>query len=623
MSAKSVKKHIRQQRRARRRQQRDQLKQQSRSESPSESASPDQELHGHPQDAPSQDQHPPGEQVTARRPGRRASLIALVTGAGLLAAGGGSVAYGLMAEEPAAPHHMPAHYAASPAVTERAVCPPSPSAADSADEQDEDAEDEGGQEEQGTTGRYLASALVFADQSAEDPEASWAELGEAGRSESVQLSGGADTGTPAEASTAENLLVQRRLVTGSAEGGEESLMLEIPPREGTSPADAATALVGYTYQAQDGPQAGLAAHRCASPQRSQWFLGPETGTGSTSVLTLSNPHSREATVEVTTYDESGATGRLGSTTVLIPAESTRSVSMAGLTEGAAQIAVHVQASSAPVAADLQTSWTAGGTGLGTDMLPGQQAPRTEHHMLAVPSGAEERPQLWLYAPEGESGVVELQVFDEQGQAAIETPGVFTIEPGQLTVVDIDGLDPGTYDVLARSESPTLAAVRSAGDGQALDEDEEYAPDISWSAAAPVLAEGSGTLLPAVGETELRFMSSPLDHGTSEQGEEIEEVPEEQPEPAGLFYRLVDSEGQVSEDITVAVEDGRTTVVTDEQLRDQAEDAGLDDVYAVVVTEVSSEVRGGMVTRNDQGRFTIGSLQDISPAAQYVPLRVGQ
>src|SRR5699024_7760614 len=183
------------------------------------------------------------------------------------------------------------------------------------------------------------------------------------------------------------------------------------------------------------------------------------------------------------------------------------------------------------ASALQASRAAGSSGQGTYMLPALAEPGTEHHLLAAPAGTDEPPQLWIHTPGEQAGTVELQVFDSEGQVAIDTPGVFTVEAGEVTVVDIEGLEPGTYDVVVRTEAPSLAAVRSTEDGQQNDD----APDLSWSAAADEVQPGFGALLPPAGETDMHLFG---------QGE--------------LTYRILDASGASSEDITIDVEADRST-----------------------------------------------------------------
>lgn len=63
------------------------------------------------------------------------------------------------------------------------------------------------------------------------------------------------------------------------------------------------------------------------------------------------------------------------------------------------------------------------------------------------------------------------------------------------------------------------------------------------------------------------------------------------------------------------------MVSHQQLQDHAEEAELDDAHSVVVSEVEGQTRGGLITRDQEGRFSVGALEAISPTAQYVPLRL--
>lgn len=561
--------------------------------------------------APPTSAHPVALPATSRA-GRASRLTALLAGCGIILTAAASVTFHILADDdPEDPRRVPANYVAAPAVTERLVCPPTPGEPESISEA-------GVLEyaERDDSAEASRSAVLFGSSQGVMPEASWLPLthegsgeAEAFHEQSEQGGGYADR------------LADRELIIGELEETEDPAALQIQPLDGVAIDDAPAAAVGFTYHSSAGPQSGLAAAACAMPERSQWFLGPETGSGSASLLTLTNPHSREAVVEVTTYSAEGSTGSLGSASLLVPPESTRTVNMAALTEDAAQLAVHVQASGAPVAGHLQTSRAAGGTGDGTDLLPPMSAPREEHHMMAVPAGAAERPQLWVYTPGEEGGAVELQVFDAAGQVVIDTPGVFSVEAGRVAVVDIEGLEPGTYEVVVRTEEPTLAAVRSAGDGEpvttetqlspqedpvtgeqldaeSVQEETDPAPDLSWSVAAETAEPGFGVMVPQIGETELRFFG---------QGE--------------LTYRIFDSSGAASEEFTVSVSEPEATLVTShDALAEQADEADLEDIFALVVTDTVGETRAGLLTRDEAGLFTIGSWEPISPAAQYVPLR---
>ena len=522
--------------------------------------------------------------TSAAGTGRAARLVAVLAGCCLIGAAGGSAAFHITDTDTTDPLRVPANYVVAPPVAERLVCPPTPGTPDSVSEsgtmeyaaRDDSAE-------------ASRSALLFDSAWGATPSAEWGTITQEGRGEQDRF----QEDTAPQGGTSSRLLADRQPTLAESEDTELPTVLEVQPLEGVAVDDAPAAAAGFSYLGQEGPQSGLIASSCANPQPSRWFLGPETGSGSTSLLTLTNPNSRDATVTVTTYSPEGGTGSLGTTTLLVPADSVRTMNMAAFVEGSAALAVHVQASGAPVASHLQSSHASGSDGLGTEMLPGLAEPRTEHHMLAAPAADEELPQLWLHTPGEEGGTVELQVFDSEGQVAIETPGVFTVEDEAVTVVDIEGLESGTYEVVVRTEAPSLAAVRSTDDGQQNDD----AQDLSWAAGAEPVQPGFGALLHPRAETELRLFGD---------GE--------------LTYRLLDSSGATGDDVTVEVEAERSTVVSHDQLQDHAEAAGLDDIHSLVVTEAAGETRGGMITRDQDGRFSVGVLETISPTAQYVPLR---
>ncbi|WP_150462705.1 DUF5719 family protein [Nesterenkonia ebinurensis] len=542
---------------------------------------------------------------------------AVLVGLGLVAAGIGSAWLHITDPDPQpALLQQPAYAVPAPAVTERLVCPAMPGQPDSLSEQ-------GVLEyaERDSAASAMRSAAIFAAADGRLPGTDWVTLGQEGRGEPEQLIGPEEAGESAGGGLAE-----RHLVTGTRGEGFSPALLEIQPVEGPSPSQAPAAAAEFTYYAEEGAVAGLATTGCTAPQRSQWFLGPETGIGSDSLLTLANPHSRDATVEITTYSEEGETGALGATTLLVPENTVRTVNLAALTERDAQLAVHVQASGAPVTAHLQSAFSAAGSGLGVEQLSPMAALRQEHYAVGVPAGADQSPQLWFYAPGTDPVTVELQVFSTEGQVITETPGVFSLEPGRVSAVGLTGLEPGTYDVAMTTDQPALAAVRSAGTGEEVtvevelepetdpwtgeqlepeteEQQTDPAPDFSWATAGEPIAPGSGALLPEGFSTELRFFATP--------GQDQAEI----------TYRLFDSQGRASQDLVAEAEGGASVEVPYEELLDRAESADLEDVYAVLVVRTEGEAYGSALSTDGEGRFSIGALHPITPISQHVPFRL--
>lgn len=556
----------------------------------------------------------PAARGPLRSTGAGGRWVAVLTGFGLIAAAGGSAAFEFTQERTDQRVSQQAQMVPAPAVTERLVCPPTPGEPDSLS-------GDGVLEYQNRDDSVAMSrqAAVFAATDGQLPPAAWKILDYDGAAEP-------ETFIEAEQSTEPTgrLLAERPLTAGSFDSGEGAAELQVSPLEGLSPTDAAVAAGYFTYHADSGAVTGLTAGQCVNPSRSQWFIGPETGSGADSLLSLTNSYDRDATVQVQTFDAEGDTGTLGSTTVLVPASSVRTVNLAALTEDESNLAVHVEAQGAPVTSHLQSSRAVSETGQGIEQLEAMGGPLRQHHALGVLAGAEEDPQLWFYVPGEEHATVELQVFDAEGQAEISTPGVFSVEPGRVTAAGLHGLEPGVYDVVLTIDQPTLAAVRSSGDGQPVTAEVELEPEIdpwtglelepeteeqeiepatdfSWSAAASPLSEGFGTLLPTGYDTELRFLAPPAD------------------EPAQVTYRLFDSQGQSTEDLVEDIEPGSSAQISAETLQDHAESADLEDIYAVLVVDTQGETYGGTVTRDEEGRFTAGSLVPLAGENQYIPM----
>lgn len=607
MSSKKVKKYIRAQRRAQKRMQKEQQTTALRHASTTS---------GPPVGTVQPSTSPRRGQV--RTAGSTGRLVAVIAGLGLVAAAGGSAGLQLSGGHAEQRVSQPSHMVQASSVIERLVCPPAPGQAASLS-------DDGVLDYQSRDDSvsFSREAAVFAAAEGQLPTTDWVQLDYEGQTESEVFIDSDQTVEDAGPSMAE-----RPLITGSLDSGLGSVLLQVQPVDGLRPAQDAAATASFTYQADSGPVTGLSSGACHAPQRSQWFLGPESGTNTNSLLSLTNPQDRDATVEVTTFDAEGATGTLGSTTVLIPGNTVRTVNLAGLTEGEAQMAVQVVAQGAPVTAHMQSSWTVGGSsGQGVEQLDALTGPQLNHHALGVPAGAEDDPQLWFYVPGDEHATVELQVFGPEGQIETDTPGVFSLEPGKVSVAGLHGLDPGVYDVMLTTDLPALAAVRSSGDGQPVtievelepeidpwtglelepeteEQETDPASDFSWATAGSPLAEGSFALLPAGYETELRFLAPP--------GEE---------QPVEVTYRIFDSAGSSTEDLVEQIDPGSSAQISAEDLQETAEEGGLEDVYSVLITAAEGEAYGGTVTRDEEGRFTIGRLEPISLQDQYVPLRL--
>lgn len=645
MSAKKVKKAIRQQRRERRRAEREQARLQrlSAEEAAAERSAADEpaaEEKPAPRDAAeaapatrrsraaqrdseqrdperrdakqqgseqrSPEQRSPAQQSSApRRAGAAVRVGAVVVTAGLVAVGAGSALADLSGQGRAPLAPLAGTGVASPQTGQTYLCPAMPGQAASLSTDgilEYSSRD-------GSAGSVF-QALVLAAEGEQLPEAEAAQLSEQERLNSLPLSG------------------QEGVIHHQETDQERSPLLEVSAAADGSPL---TAGALYEYHADQGPVTGLAVGECAAAAQSSWFFGPETGPGATSLLTLSNPYDRASTVEVTTYDAEGERGASGARSIVVPPQTVRSVNMAALSGGSARLGVEVSSSGAPVTAQMQSSRAAGLTGTGVEFLPAAEAPAQEHHIPAVPmpdtteaEGGTEGlmpAELWLHVPGEEGATVELQVYGEDGQLALDTPSVFTVEGGEVDVLELLGPEAGVYDVTVRTDSPSYVGVASRGmgetaqlgaedeaaaeeaaqeEGEELDED-TLALDFSWGVGAQPLAPDSGALLPEIGRTEQAQTDLHLFS------------------PAGgtVTYRLVGAGGELSEPQETEVTAGRTAMISAGELSEVMEDA----VAVLAESPEGEAVYAALLTTDEEGRFSITRLSPLQDTEATVPVRI--
>lgn len=435
--------------------------------------------------------------------------------------------------------------------------------------------------------------LVFAaDEEGSFPPALWDELGEEGRLGETELTSPGDA-APETESAAE--LHARDVAYGLEQDLTGASLLEIAERA-EAPTGIGTAM--FQYHADAGAVTGLGVAPCTMAQRSQWFFGPEVGAGASSLLTLANPFDRSATVTVSGYDSDGHRGASGTRTLVVPGQTVRTVNIAALAGADPDLGVSVDASGAPVAAQLQSSRAVGLTGQGLEFLPGLPAAATAHMLPGVPvpesteeEAAEHPAELWIHAPGDSRATIEVQAYDEDGQVPLENPAVFTVEAGEVDTVTVQGLDPDIYDLVVRSDEPTFVGASTHGvDGGEPEDDEAH--DFSWQAGAPPLGEGSGTLIPQIGESELRVTATE-DEGT-------------------VSYRLLDEDGEFSDVQELDVPAGGVGTLTPED---------LGGAVAVVVEEAGSGLYANLRTSDEDGRFSLTTLDVLNDPDQSVPVRL--
>ncbi len=564
----------------------------------------------------------------AGRSGAGTRTAAVVVTAGVLAALVGSVvldgladgrseaAAGTEGVDQGAAAALGAASVAAPRTGQSFICPPMPGQPDSLT-----TEGELEYRERDATATSRFSAVLFAtDLSGSFPAAEWSQLNEESRVNDVTLtegSGAQETDAASGDAAPSVPLAQRETVYESSTDPVRPPLLSVEAAADGSPLAAAGL---YEYQADAGSVAGLAVGQCTAPERSQWFFGPEIAAGASSLLTLANPFERSATVEVTSVDSEGDRGTSGARSVVVPGETTRSVNIAGLASAGTDLGVSVRSSGAPVTAQLQSSRASGIIGTGVEFLPGLTEAGTSHVLpgITVPEGTAETdadtdeesedsaedgeqsgptpPELWIHVPGNQGATVEVQVYGEDGQQSLDIPGVFTVDGGEVDVIELQGVDPGVTDIQVRSDVPAYAAVRS---------ESAQSSDFSWAATTEALAEGSGALLPELGASELRLF------GTGASG--------------SIGYRVMDAEGEFGEEQTVEVAADGAAVISADDIA-EAEPEGTEAEAAVVVfsaPELTGEggIHAMLATTAGEDQISLSPVEQLRGAEQYVPVRL--
>lgn len=558
--------------------------------------------------------------ASTRRRGANARRAAVVVTAGVLAATVASAAMDGFMESPteaadsgisAVPGALAALGTASvaaPQTGQTFICPPLPGQPDSltTDGQLEY------RDRDSSAGSRFSAVLFATDLSGSFPESWWAQLNQDGRVNDSAVTDASFTDPESSAETADDAadpaggpLSQREAVHESALDITRPPLLETAATaDGSVPAAAAL----YEYEAQDGAVTGLAVGQCTAPERSQWFFGPEIAAGGTSLLTLANPFGRSATVEVSSVDSDGDRGTSGTRSIVVPGQTTRTVNVAGLASAGSDLGVRVRSAGAPVTAQLQSSRAAGLTGTGVEFLPRMTTPATEHLMpgVPVPEGVPDSaddddedstapPELWIHVPGERGATVELQVFGEDGQQVIETPGVFTVNGGEIDAVNLRGLAAGVTDIRVRTDVPAYVSVRS---------ETEDGADFSWAASSTALREGSGSLLPELGETELHLFSSRT--------------------ASSIAYRVMSGAGEFGPEQRIELAADDAGVISAEDLAEAAPQDGEDDAAVIVFDDPQLDGEGTlhatMVTTDDD-RFSLTPVSPLRGAQESVPVRL--
>ena len=352
------------------------------------------------------------------------------------------------------------------------------------------------------------------------------------------------------------------------------------------------------YTATDGDLQGSAAANCQPPANDLWLSGASTTVGRSSVLILSNASSTPATVSLELFGNKGQIQAPGSRGLLVAPGTTRSVVLAGLAPGEAQLSVHVRSAGGPVAAAIQQSVLRGLTPGGVDFIVPGAAPAARQVMTGLDiqdSGGiaemtgnsgfgDAGPALAITVPGPSDAVVEVKLFGRDGQKSLPGGGVVTAKAASVTEISLAGVPAGQYTVSTSSDVSYVASARVTRGVKS-----EQASDVAWAASGTRL--GSQHVVPVPKGAERTLVLGVLENR------------------ATISYAPVTADGRIRTAATADVAGGTTTSI---KLPATLEDS---EVVAYVVS-ASGDAAYGALLLQQEGR------QDISTLA-FMPAAAGQ
>ena len=236
----------------------------------------------------------------------------------------------------------------------------------------------------------------------------------------------------------------------------QSKIIDHPDKSLVLVADGAMAgaSAGMVYGSTgNGEDRGLSLGPCTAPVVEQWFTGLGAADGYRSELVLSNPDDRQAEVDLAFFGPTGPIGVPGASGLIIPAGSSRTLSLEdllGKVDG--DISVRIKASVGRVAAiarDLRSG--AKNLPTGADWHPASAAPARSQIIPAIPGGSGYR-KLVIFNSGRRRADAKIEILGPDGPFA----------PAEAATVSVDGQSSTSVDV-ASGLAKTIGTIRVVSD----------------------------------------------------------------------------------------------------------------------------------------------------------------
>ncbi|OAV60236.1 DUF5719 family protein [Enteractinococcus helveticum] len=409
-------------------------------------------------------------------------------------------------------------------------------------------------------------------------------------------------GPPATAATDGTVrqLAHYDAITDPSQDGQP-VALAVEPVGGNPGLAAATA----QYAATDGDLAGMTTGACTPAAHQHWLTGAITTTGTTAVLSITNPSATNSTVDLAVFGDAGRIEASGASGIVLAPGQTTSMLVAGLAPRQESVAIEVSTSGGPVAASIQQHRLDGIVPAGVDTLQ----PAATGTNVVVPgividddaaaisegSGLDgQTPQLHI-ASTGAAASATISLRGPDGPVDIPAEAsAVELAPGATTTVDLTGVEPGTYAVAIESDANILASATSLAFNPAADNDDATgntaAVDTAYQSATRPIRGETMVALPALGSPASQLvLSSDAD--------------------ATVNVTPINADGDVGETREQEIAANSAVTVTD------------DAATAYLIETGSSSVHAGVVTTSDAG-ISAMPVNTVTATGSGLPVRLG-
>ncbi|WP_051298861.1 DUF5719 family protein [Arthrobacter castelli] len=448
-----------------------------------------------------------------------------------------------------------------------------------------------------TTAASSVSAVVLQDASSAVPPGNLSALG---AKETLTTLGGSGAEDPKEAGGGPAAQHGKAAAVASHQVQQPSVLRAQPLGQQQA---AAAALM--TYSSDDGDLQGLAAATCQQPANDMWILGANTTLGQTALLTIANPSSTPASVDLQFHGGEGRIDTPGGRSILIPPGETESIVLGGMAPDQSRLAVRIQSSGAPVTAAIQQSALRDLTPGGVAYLTPAAGPSTgqvvtgvriqdhkDARKIAAQKGYESTtPVLQVAVPGSTKAVAQVRAFGPQGEEPLAGDGVITVPGGTVRQIPLDDLPKGTYTIDVSADVSMVAAVR-------MSKGTKPSKPVDMAYAASTERMGSKHVIPVSDSADGRLV-----FGAPDGAAEVELTP-------------LDSEGNQGSSTVIQLEAGTTRTI-------EVSEPGGKGTAGFIATASGGAVYGGqLLTADDSADIAAVKVPPAVADPRQLPVVLG-